>query len=82
MLLVFVSLICGALALVTAAFMANFILHQDRGPKSMTDIADAIQEGAQAFLGREYKVLSIVIIVVAIILAVIPNIGPLSSTPR
>jgi K(+)-stimulated pyrophosphate-energized sodium pump len=78
-LLVIVSLICGALALVVAAFMANFILHQDRGPKSMTDIADAIQVGAQAFLGREYKVLSLVVIAVAIIFALIPNVGPMVS---
>ncbi len=79
MLLVFVSLVCGALGLLTAALMAGFVLKQDRGPKSMTDIADAIQVGAQAFLGREYRILGIVAIVVAVIFAVIPNVGPLVS---
>ena len=41
----------------------------------MTDIADAIQVGAQAFLGREYRTLAIVIVVIAVIFALIPNVG-------
>ena len=79
MTLILISLVCGLLGMATAAFMAAYVLKQDRGPKSMTDIADAIQEGAQAFLGREYKVLAIVVAVVAVIFAVIPGVGFLVS---
>jgi len=69
------AVISGVLALGVAAFLANYVMHQDEGTDKMKEIAGAIREGAQAFLGREYRIMAIFLIVVAVILAVIPNLG-------
>ncbi|MFH1640317.1 MAG: sodium-translocating pyrophosphatase [Chloroflexota bacterium] len=77
--LIIISLACGLLGLGVAAILAAYVIRQERGPKSMTDISDAIQEGAQAFLGREYRVLAIVVVIVAVLLGLIPYVGWLVS---
>ena len=58
----------GVLALAYAGYKASWVNKQPAGDAVMVDIADQIQEGAMAFLGREYKVLSVFVVVVAVIL--------------
>ena len=65
----------GVLALAYAGFKASWVNKQPAGDKVMTDIAEQIQEGAMAFLGREYKVLGIFVAVVAVILGVANYFG-------
>ncbi len=60
----------GVLALLFAWIRASWVAKQDVGTDVMKDIADQIQEGAMAFLGREYKVLAVFVAVVAVLLAV------------
>lgn len=60
----------GVLALLFAAFKATWVKGQDAGDEKMQAIAGHIQEGAMAFLLREYTVLSVFVIVVAILLGV------------
>jgi K(+)-stimulated pyrophosphate-energized sodium pump len=60
----------GVLALVFALFKAQWVKKQDAGDEKMQTIAGHIHEGAMAFLSREYKVLSIFVVVVAVLLAV------------
>lgn len=43
--------------------------------KRMSEIAEYIKNGAMAYLGRQYKVLSIFLLVMAVVLAVIPSLG-------
>ena len=59
----------GVLALAFAAFKATWVKKQDAGDEKMQTIAGHIHEGAMAFLGREYRVLAIFVVVVAILLA-------------
>jgi K(+)-stimulated pyrophosphate-energized sodium pump len=59
----------GVLALLFALLKSFWINKQDAGNDTMKEIAGHIQEGAMAFLAREYKVLSIFVIVVAVLLA-------------
>jgi len=68
--LVYAAPAAGVLALVFAWIRASWVSKQDVGTDVMKDIADQIQEGAMAFLGREYKVLGIFVAVVAVLLAV------------
>ena len=72
---IIVSVICGALGLVLAGFMARYVLKQDQGSEKIREISAAIKEGALAFLGREYRILAIFVVVVGIILGVIPMLG-------
>jgi K(+)-stimulated pyrophosphate-energized sodium pump len=62
-------LVCGALALVYGAVTARTVLAADAGTDQMRQIAAAIQEGARAYLNRQYTTIAIVGIVIAVILA-------------
>ncbi len=68
----------GVLALLFAAFKATWVKGQDAGDEKMQTIAGHIQEGAMAFLKREYSVLAIFVAVVGVLLAV-GNAGVESS---
>jgi K(+)-stimulated pyrophosphate-energized sodium pump len=70
--LVWAAPLCGIIALFVAAFIASSIGREDAGNEAMKKIAAAIQEGAMAFLGSEYRVLVIFVLVVA---AVIGGVG-------
>ena len=67
--LVYAAPAAGVLALVFAWIRASWVSKQDAGTDVMKDIAGQIQEGAMAFLGREYKVLAVFVAVVAVLLA-------------
>jgi K(+)-stimulated pyrophosphate-energized sodium pump len=62
-------LVCGVLALVYGAITARTVLAADSGTDQMRQIAAAIQEGARAYLNRQYSTIAIVGIVIAVILA-------------
>jgi len=68
-LLVYSTPIAGILALVVAYTKATKINAADAGTPRMMEIAQAIREGAMAFLGREYRVLSLFVLAVAGLLA-------------
>ena len=58
---------------IMAAYLGSWVLKQDPGTERMQEISKAVQEGALAFLLREYRVLIIFAIVVAAVLAVAVN---------
>ena len=64
----------GAVALLFALNRARFVGRQDAGNERMVEIAAAIREGAMAFLRREYSVLAVFAVLVAVILYV-ANLG-------
>ena len=72
---IIIALICGVLGLALAGIMARYVLKQDQGSEKIREISAAIKEGALAFLGREYRILVIFVVVVGIILGVIPMLG-------
>jgi len=62
--------LAGVAALVFAVWKAGWVRRQDAGNERMQEIAANIQEGAMAFLTREYSVLVVFVVIVAILLAV------------
>src|SRR3546814_3767468 len=67
---VYAAIACGLLAVVYGFVTSQQVLRASAGNEKMQDIAAAIQEGAKAYLGRQYTTIAIVGVVVAIILAV------------
>ncbi|HEU5261235.1 MAG TPA: sodium-translocating pyrophosphatase [Gemmatimonadales bacterium] len=59
------------LALVVAVALARWVLRQDTGTADMRRISDAIQEGAQAFLRRQYKTIGWLSIVLGVVIYVL-----------
>ncbi len=59
---------CGVLALIYSALAARQITNLSPGTKRMQEIAGAIQEGARAYLSRQYRTIAIVGVVVAALL--------------
>jgi len=62
--------ISGVLALIFAYYKTLWINKQDPGTEKMQEIGAAVREGAMAFLAREYKVLSIFVVAVAVLLVI------------
>jgi K(+)-stimulated pyrophosphate-energized sodium pump len=63
----------GVLALLYTFWKSSWVTKQEVGTPRMATIAENIADGAMAFLKAEYKVLSIFVIVVAILLGVTGN---------
>lgn len=69
----------GILALVYAYMSSAWITRQDEGTDRMKEIGQAIREGAMAFLAREYKILFLFVVIVAVLLALANLQNPGSS---
>ena len=66
----YLAIAAGIVALIFALLLAMNVLKQDRGSEEIQKIGRAIQEGAMAFLAREYTLLAGFVVIMAIILAV------------
>jgi K(+)-stimulated pyrophosphate-energized sodium pump len=61
-------IVCGALALVYGIWATKSVLAASAGNQRMQEIAAAVQEGAKAYLNKQYTTIGIVGVVVAVIL--------------
>ncbi|GLT00439.1 K(+)-insensitive pyrophosphate-energized proton pump [Sphingobium jiangsuense] len=61
------AMACGILAVLYGLLTSRQVLASPAGNETMRGIAAAIQEGAQAYLGRQYRTIGIVGVVVAVL---------------
>ncbi len=62
------TIVCGALAVLYGLFTTRQILSNDPGNERMREIGEAVQEGANAYLNRQYRAIAVVGVVVGAIL--------------
>ena len=63
-------LAASGVALVAAVLLSRWVLALDRGEPAMQRISNAIQEGAEAYLARQYKTIGALSVVVAVLIYV------------
>ena len=66
--IVWFAIACGALAVFYGIWVSRSILAASAGTERMQEIASAIQEGAAAYLNRQYRAIAIIGVVIAVIL--------------
>ena len=65
---------CGALAILYAIWTSRSVLSADPGNKKMQEISAAVQEGARAYLNRQYMTISGVGLVLFVVISVLLGI--------
>ncbi|RLI21871.1 sodium-translocating pyrophosphatase [Candidatus Bathyarchaeota archaeon] len=70
--------IAGALGMLVVAYLAWSIKREEAGTPRMREIANYIQEGANAFLKRQYKTIIYFIIILAALMAILGWSAPSS----
>jgi len=66
--IVLIAIVCGLIAVAYGAVTSQQVLSAPAGDEKMQAIAAAIQEGAKAYLGRQYRTIAVVGVVVAIVI--------------
>ncbi len=62
--------IAAIVSIMFATYLFHYVNKQNSGTTKMREIAEAIKEGANAFLKREYMYLAVFVVVVATVLAI------------
>ena len=67
---IIVALVCAFAAVVYGLVTTRWLLAKSPGNDRMQEISKAVQEGAQAYLARQYQIIGVVAVILAIVIAV------------
>ncbi len=74
--MIYMPIVMAILGLIYMGVKRSWVMKQHAGDGKMKEISDYIYEGALAFLSAEYKLLSIFVLVVSVLLAIVSFIVP------
>jgi K(+)-stimulated pyrophosphate-energized sodium pump len=66
---ILVALACAAAAVIYGVFTTRWLMSKSPGNERMQEISAAVQEGAKAYLTRQYQIIGVVAVILAIVLA-------------
>ncbi len=72
---IFLAVICGLIAVIYGVLLIRWLLKLPAGNARMQEVAGAVQEGAKAYLNRQYRTIAIVGVVVFGVLFVALGLG-------
>ena len=64
----YICLVAGIVGIVVGLLLVRSVLAADQGTAKMKEIAKAIQEGAEAFLARQFRTIAIIIVPLAVLI--------------
>ena len=67
--LVYIIPVAGIIGLLFALYLTRSIMRKDTGTPEMREIGDAIREGANAYLARQYKTIAVISLILGVIIA-------------
>ena len=74
--MIYMPIVMAVLGLIYMGIKRSWVMKQDAGDGKMKEISDYIYEGALAFLSAEYKLLSIFVVIVSVLLAIVSFVVP------
>jgi K(+)-stimulated pyrophosphate-energized sodium pump len=70
---VLIALVCAGAAVIYGALITQRLLRLSPGNERMQEISGAVQEGAKAYLSRQYAIIAVVAIPLAILIAILQD---------
>ncbi|MGC1363156.1 MAG: sodium-translocating pyrophosphatase, partial [Silvibacterium sp.] len=74
-----IALATGVLGLIAAFLFSRFVLGSDAGSPEMQKISNAIRQGAEAFMKRQYSTIAMIAVALAIVLYIGYKLSPFTA---
>ena len=72
---VLIALVCAGAAVLYGALVTQRLLRRPAGNERMQEISGAVQEGAKAYLNRQYLIIAVVAVPLAILIAILQDVS-------
>ena len=69
------AIAAGILAVIFGLVTRSWVLAKDPGNARMQEISSAIQQGAQAYLTKQYSTIAVVGVILFVVIAFVPALG-------